>query len=59
MDLLTINQFKDKCGCTYEAIRSRIDDTIIPTTRNPIITIDADKYAFLIEYYKNKKGKNK
>ena len=58
MELLTISQFKDKCGCTYEAIRSRIDESIIPTTRKPI-TIDADKYAFLIEYYKNKKGKNK
>lgn len=58
MDLLTISQFKDKCGCSYEAIRIRIDNSITPTTRKPI-TIDADKYAFLIKYYQNKKATNK
>lgn len=54
MNLVTIQDFSDKCECTYEAIRIQIDKTIIPTTRNPIM-IDVEKYDFIIKYQQNKK----
>ena len=53
MRILTVRQFADECGCTYEAIRIQVGNKIKPVTENPV-TIDADKYDFIIKNWKNK-----
>ena len=57
MRLLTITQFADECGCTYEAIRKKIGKEIEPHTESPV-TIDADKYGYIIQTFQNKRSKD-
>ncbi len=54
-NLLTVRQFADKCGVTFEAIRKKINKEIIPATKSTV-TIDSDKYDFIIKYFQNKRN---
>lgn len=52
MNLVTITQFKNLCGCSYEAIRQRIESGTITTVTTKPTVIDADDYADLIQLIK-------
>ena len=58
MRLLTVKQFADECGCTYETIRVQVGNKIKPLTLKPV-TIDADKYDFIIKNWNNKNKNTK
>lgn len=45
MNLVTIRQFANHCGCSYEAIRQRVENGSIETVTDNPTTIDLDKYA--------------
>lgn len=54
MRLLSTSDFAKECGCSYEAIRLKINVEITPETMNPVV-IDADKYDYIIKTFQNKK----
>ena len=53
-ELISIQEFADRCLCSYENIRQKIDGEIIPDQYRPI-KIDAVKYAYIIQTFENKR----